>query len=114
MPLPSAAKPILPLVEQRSSKVAVAGVVARAINLPGIVGAFFPGLAVNAAARDKPAKEKLEFFGDAFFIPVFYIVTGFLIDPLVFVPSIIGNFSLASAICVALIAGNPRVSIGKA
>jgi Kef-type K+ transport system membrane component KefB len=84
---------------------AVAGVVARAINLPGIVGAFLAGLAVNAAAHDKPAKEKLEFFGNAFFVPIFYVVTGFLINPLVFVPSIIDNFSLASAIFAALMAG---------
>jgi Kef-type K+ transport system membrane component KefB len=47
----------------------------------------------------------LKFFGNAFFIPIFYIATGFLIDPLVFIPSIIDNFSLVSAICVALIAG---------
>jgi Kef-type K+ transport system membrane component KefB len=84
---------------------AVAGVLAGTINLPGIVGAFLAGLAVNAAAQDKPAKEKLKFFGDAFFIPIFYVVTGFLIDPLIFVPSIIDNFSLASAIFVALMAG---------
>ena len=84
---------------------AVAGIVARTINLPDIVGAFLAGLAVNAAAHDKPAKEKLEFFGTAFFIPIFYIVTGFLIDPLVFVPSIINNFSLTSAIIIALVAG---------
>jgi Kef-type K+ transport system membrane component KefB len=47
----------------------------------------------------------LELFGNAFFIPIFYVVTGFLIDPLVFVPGIIDNFSFASAIFVALIGG---------
>ena len=47
----------------------------------------------------------MAFVGNAFFIPIFYVATGFLIDPLVFVPSIIGNFSLASAIFIALIAG---------
>jgi len=83
----------------------VAGVVARTINLPDIVGAFLAGLAVNAAAQDKPAKEKLKFFGNAFFIPIFYTATGFLIDPLVSIPSIIDNFSLVSAIFGALIAG---------
>ena len=46
--------------------VAVAGCLAQSINLPGIVGAFLAGLAVNAAVRDKPAKEKLEFFGNSF------------------------------------------------
>jgi Na+:H+ antiporter len=84
---------------------AVAGALAQTINLPGIVGAFLAGLAVNAAVHDKPAKEKMEFFGNAFFIPIFFVVTGFLIDPVVFAHSIIDNFSLVSAIIVALIAG---------
>ena len=57
-------------------------------NLPGIVGAFLAGLAVNAAVHDKPAKEKLEFFGNSFFIPIFFVVTGFLIDPVAFFQSI--------------------------
>ena len=47
----------------------------------------------------------MEFFGTAFFIPIFYIATGFLIDPLVFVPSIIDNFPLTAAILGALGAG---------
>jgi Kef-type K+ transport system membrane component KefB len=49
--------------------VAVAGLLAQIINLPGIVGAFLAGLAVNAAVHDKPAKEKLEFFGNSFLSP---------------------------------------------
>jgi len=84
---------------------AVAGVLAQTINLPDIVGAFLAGLAVNAAVHDKPAKDKLEFFGNAFFIPIFFVVTGFLIAPLVFAHSIIDNFSLVAAIIVALLAG---------
>jgi Kef-type K+ transport system membrane component KefB len=60
---------------------AVAAVIAQAINLPGIVGAFLAGLAVNAAVHNQPAKEKIEFFGNAFFIPVFFIVMGFLNNP---------------------------------
>jgi Kef-type K+ transport system membrane component KefB len=84
---------------------ATAGILAQIINLPDIVGAFLAGLAVNAAVRDKPAKEKLEFFGNAFFIPIFFIVTGFLIDPVVFGHTVIDNFPLVSAIIVALIAG---------
>jgi Kef-type K+ transport system membrane component KefB len=85
--------------------VAVAGLLAQSINLPGIVGAFLAGLAVNAAVRDKPAKEKLEFFGNSFFIPIFFIVTGFLIDPAAFFQSITTNFSLASAVIGALLIG---------
>ena len=60
---------------------AVAGVLADLIQLPGIVGAFLAGLSVNAAVQDHPAKEKLEFLGKALFIPSFFIVTGFLIAP---------------------------------
>jgi Kef-type K+ transport system membrane component KefB len=84
---------------------AVAAFLADSINLPGIVGAFLAGLSVNAAVRDKPAKEKLEFFGNSLFIPIFFIVTGFLIDPRVFIHSIVDNFALASAVILALLIG---------
>ncbi len=83
----------------------VAGLLAQSINLPGIVGAFLAGLAVNAAVRDKPAKGKLEFFANSLFIPIFFIVTGFLIDPLVFYRSLVDNFALASAVILALLVG---------
>lgn len=85
--------------------VVVAGLLAQMINLPGIVGAFLAGLAVNAAVQDKPAKEKLEFIGNSFFIPIFFIVTGFLINPPVFIASIVGNFYLVIGIIGALLVG---------
>ena len=53
---------------------------AEALQLEGILGAFLAGLAVNEAVRDTAAKEKLEFLGNNFFIPAFFIVTGFLVD----------------------------------
>jgi Kef-type K+ transport system membrane component KefB len=37
----------------------VTALLAQLINLPGIVGTFLAGLAVNAAVKDKPAKTKL-------------------------------------------------------
>ena len=83
----------------------VAGLLAQLINLPGIVGAFLAGLAVNAAVKDKPAKGKLEFLANSLFIPIFFIVTGFLIDPLVFVRSLIDNFPLACGVILALLVG---------
>ena len=73
----------------------VAAALAAVINLPGIVGAFLAGLAVNAAVHDQPAKEKLKFFGDSLFIPIFFVVTGFLIDPREFYQSITDNLALA-------------------
>jgi len=84
---------------------AVAGLLAQSINLPGIVGAFLAGLAVNAAVHDKPATGKLGFFANSLFVPIFFIVTGFLIDPLVFFRSLIDNFALACGVIGALLVG---------
>jgi Kef-type K+ transport system membrane component KefB len=84
---------------------AVSGVLADLINLPGIVGAFLAGLSVNAAAAGHPAKAKLEFFGKALFIPSFFIVTGFLIAPIAFAHTILDNFLLVAGILAALISG---------
>lgn len=84
---------------------AVAAQISQSINLPGIVGAFLAGLAVNAAVQDKPAKGMLEFFGNSLFIPVFFIVTGFLINPVTFLHTITGNFALVAAVIGALLAG---------
>jgi Kef-type K+ transport system membrane component KefB len=83
----------------------LAGLLARIVNLPGIVGAFLAGLALNAAVHDKPAKGILHLLANSLFIPIFFIVTGFLIDPIVFVHDLIGNFALASAVVLALVAG---------
>jgi Kef-type K+ transport system membrane component KefB len=84
---------------------AVAGILADFINLPGIVGAFLAGLSVNAAVRGHPAREKLEFFGKALFIPSFFIVTGFLIDPIAFVRSITESPLLVIGIVTTLLVG---------
>lgn len=84
---------------------AVAGVLADIINLPGIVGAFLAGLAVNRAVRQHPARAKLEFFGKALFIPSFFIVTGFLIDPVTFARSIVDNFPLVAGLAGTLVFG---------
>ena len=84
---------------------AIAAVFAVAIQLPGIVGAFLAGLAVNASARDKPASAKLEFLAKSLFIPIFFIVTGFLINPVEFVQGIIDNFPLVAGIIAALLIG---------
>jgi Kef-type K+ transport system membrane component KefB len=84
---------------------AAAVALTRVVDLPGIVGAFLAGLAVNSAVQEKPAKEKLEFMGNALFIPMFLIVTGFLIDPIAFARSIADHFALAASVVGALIIG---------
>jgi Kef-type K+ transport system membrane component KefB len=83
----------------------VAGVLADFINLPDIVGAFLAGLSVNVAVGNHPAKEKLEFFGKALFVPIFFIVTGFLIAPVEFAQAVADNFLLVTSLVVALIVG---------
>lgn len=84
---------------------AVTALLAEWINLPGIVGTFLAGLAVNATVKDKPAKGKLEFMGNTLFIPIFFIVTGFMIDPFELIRTISQDFLLAVGIIGALIAG---------
>ena len=94
----------------------VSGMLAEAIQLPGIVGAFLAGLAVNASARDKPASAKLQFLGRSLFIPIFFCVTGFLIDPATFVRDAITNFPIVAGIIAALLIGKgiAAASVGYA
>jgi len=87
------------------SIMAIAGVLADAIQLPGIVGAFLAGLAINASAQKAPASLKLEFLSKSFFIPIFFVVTGFLIDPIKFVFGILDDFFLVASIVGALLVG---------
>jgi Kef-type K+ transport system membrane component KefB len=78
---------------------------AQFINLPGIVGSFLAGLAINAAVKDRPAKSKLEFMSNTLFVPCFFCVTGFLIDPLALVRSLTDDSLLAGGLIGALIVG---------
>jgi Kef-type K+ transport system membrane component KefB len=60
---------------------------------------------VNASVRDKPASTKLNFLGKSLFIPIFFIVTGFLINPIAFVHGILDDFLLVASIIAALLVG---------
>ena len=84
---------------------AVAATLAQVIQLPGIVGAFLSGLALNAAAQGKTAKTKLQFFADSLFIPIFFITTGFLINPSALLESFRSDLGLVAAIIGALVVG---------
>ena len=84
---------------------AICGMISDLINLPDIVGAFLAGLAVNAAVGDHPAKEKIDFFGRAFFVPIFFIVVGFLIVPAAVAQTIFHNFWLVAGLVISLILG---------
>jgi Na+:H+ antiporter len=85
--------------------VAVASSLAQVIQLPDIVGAFLSGLALNAAVKEKAAKKNLEFVGNSLFIPIFFITTGFLIDPRALAHSVTSDLPLVGAIIGALVVG---------
>jgi len=54
---------------------------AEVIGIEAIVGAFLAGLAFNPLLSNKgPLKNRIEFFGDAFFIPLFLIFVGMQVD----------------------------------
>jgi Kef-type K+ transport system membrane component KefB len=55
--------------------------------------------------HERAAKDKLDFFGKALFIPCFFVATGFLIDPIAFVHSIAVSFPLVVGILVTLMLG---------
>jgi len=84
---------------------AVAATLAQLIQLPGIVGAFLSGLALNAAAHETAAKRELQFIGDSLLIPIFFITTGFLINPGALLESFRSDLGLVAAIIGALVVG---------
>jgi Kef-type K+ transport system membrane component KefB/nucleotide-binding universal stress UspA family protein len=81
----------------------LAGVGTQIIGLEKIVGAFLAGLAVNETVGDGPVKEKVVFVGSIFFIPIFFVDLGLLIDLPAFISSV-SNFKLALCVVVGLIA----------
>ena len=83
--------------------VCVAATLAEAIGLEGIIGAFLAGLAVNRSVTGTEARHRLEFVGRAFFIPAFFVVTGFLVDVAVLARTLVSGLPLVLAIVGGLI-----------
>jgi Kef-type K+ transport system membrane component KefB len=84
--------------------VTVAAIGAEAIHLEGIVGAFLAGLAINRAVQHSEAKKELEFLGNSLFVPMFFVVVGFLINLRVFLETLVSHVPLVSSIVLGLIA----------
>src|SRR5690625_7682577 len=54
---------------------------AEVIGIEAFIGAFLAGLTFNSLLSNKgPLKNRIEFFGDAFFIPLFLIYVGMQVD----------------------------------
>ncbi len=82
-----------------------AALLAQAVDMPDIVGAFIAGLALNVVLRDKAVTAKLELIASALFIPAFFLVTGFLVDPVLFVRTAQQHLPIAAGITGALLLG---------
>src|SRR5262249_8133116 len=86
-------------------------VLAEAATIDGIVGAFFSGLGLNRAIPERsPLMDRIQFFGSGWFIPIFLVSVGVLLDPkvlidprtllvaLVFSIAVLGGKTLAAVI----------------
>lgn len=81
-----------------------AALLADLLGLEGIVGAFFAGLGLNRFVPNGGAlMERVEFFGSAFFIPVFMISVGLLIEPAVLLDR--DTLVLGGVLTLAVVAG---------
>jgi Kef-type K+ transport system membrane component KefB len=60
--------------------IAVSAELAELINLEGIIGAFLTGIAVKRAVHEGGVETHLDVMSQTFFIPAFFLTTGFLID----------------------------------
>ncbi len=57
------------------------------------------------AVQKKPAADKLGFLGKTLFIPSFFVVTGFLIDPVALGRGVAEHLPLVVGIVLVLLAG---------
>ena len=76
---------------------------AELIHLEPIVGAFMVGMAIGPVTHNAKGVEHLEFIGQNFFIPIFFVTIGFHIDLGVFAVTLIDNGLLVLAIVGGLI-----------
>jgi Kef-type K+ transport system membrane component KefB len=77
-----------------------AATVAQVVDIEGIIGAFFAGLALNRLVpNESDLMHRIDFFGAAVFIPVFIVSVGLVLDPAVMTQpetlKMVGVFALA-------------------
>jgi Kef-type K+ transport system membrane component KefB len=81
-----------------------ASMFAHLIHLEDIVGAFFAGLAVNRVIARTSAADRIQFLGEALFIPAFFLAIGLRLDLPVFASTIVTSLAFVLAISLALFA----------
>lgn len=79
-----------------------AATVAEVLQIEGIVGAFFAGLALNRLVPNEgPLMERIDFFGGAIFVPVFLVSVGLILEPGVMAqPETLGIAALLTVACL--------------
>lgn len=81
----------------------VAAFVAEIIGMEAIVGAFLAGLAINSTLPHRSAvMGRVLFIGESFFIPVFLISIGLLINPIAFFTDL-RTLGVSVALCVTVL-----------
>jgi Kef-type K+ transport system membrane component KefB len=93
-----------------------AATVAELFGIEGIVGAFFAGLALNRLVPNEgELMDRIAFFGGAFFIPVFLVSVGLILNPAVmlegqtlklaglFIAACLGGKALAAMLAARLL-----------
>jgi Kef-type K+ transport system membrane component KefB len=81
-----------------------AATLASSVGIEGIVGAFFAGLGLNRLVpTEGPLMERIDFFGQALFVPVFLLSVGMLLQPKVMIQP--ETLKLAGLFILAAIGG---------
>jgi Kef-type K+ transport system membrane component KefB len=90
-----------------------AATVAELFGIEGIVGAFFAGLAMNRLVPNEgELMDRIAFFGGAFFIPVFLVSVGLILNPAVLVQG--ETLKLAGLFIVACLGGKALAAVVSA
>ena len=87
-----------------------AATLASSVGIEGIVGAFFAGLGLNRLVpTEGPLMERIDFFGQALFVPVFLLSVGMLLQPSVMVQP--ETLKLAGLFILAAIGGKSLAAV---
>lgn len=86
--------------------ICLASLLAELIDLEGIVGAFLTGIAVNRALGEHhQSGQTLAAISQSFFIPVFFLSTGFLVDFKIFANTILEHYGMVVLVVGGLVVG---------
>ncbi len=89
---------------------ASAGVLAEVFGIEGLVGAFLAGLGVNRLApKGGPLLERVDFFGEALFVPAFLVYVGTKLNPAVMIK--MSTITMALGFMVVLLGGKALASV---